>query len=534
MGIPSYFSQLVKKYKGILKPTRDSWLKVHNLYLDSNSIIYDATREIKYTGDNDIFQVKLIELVCQKIKGYIETLEPNFALVAFDGVAPVAKLEQQRNRRYKSWLEQEINHQLEGKISEAWCTASITPGTSFMKQLGKGIIDYFKNYEECDVIVSTSDEAGEGEHKIFAHIRENSSTYKSKTHVIYGLDADLIMLTLNHLHISENMYLFRETPQFIKSIDRNLNPNELYCIDIPELHYSIVQELTNSAVRKKDARRVNDYILLCFLLGNDFMPHFPSLNIRNMGIDHIMEAYRSTLGTLDTAYLSKDNCISWGNLKKIVTYLADKEDQLLEEEYTIRARQCTRAKIPRRDQKRFDRFQLLPIIDRREELYIAPQPHQKTWKHRYYDVLFDCKYDSSRVKQICIRYLEALQWTFIYYRKGCLDWRWCYPYHYAPLLTDLVKYIPDLPFDMISKSELPPVSPLTQLCYVLPRPFHNLLPNGVDSLLSKHFDMAYRTDWEMQWCFCKYFWESHAKMTKIDVNELEKLIHKFLKANKAN
>ena len=116
--------------------------------------------------------------------------------------------------------------------------------------------------------------------------------------------------------------------------------------------------------------------------------------------------------------------------------------------------------------------------------------------------------------------MEALQWTFMYYRKGCLDWRWHYPYHYAPLLTDLVKYIPDLPFEMISRSEKPPVTPLTQLCYVLPKPYHHLLPKKLSEQINVEFPSGYQINWIIQWCFCKYFWESHAKMSKIDVDKL--------------
>ena len=68
---------------------------------------------------------------------------------------------------------------------------------------------------------------GEGEHKIYEYIRTNSEYHKDSTTVIYGLDADLIMLTLNHLKYCNNMFLFRETPHFISHIDniqhRNFN-----------------------------------------------------------------------------------------------------------------------------------------------------------------------------------------------------------------------------------------------------------------------------------------------------------------------
>lgn len=60
-------------------------------------------------------------------------------------------------------------------------------------------------------IVSSSMETGEGEHKIFEYIRKYPECHNSPdtTTLIYGLDADLIMLTLNHLHITnnKNMYL---------------------------------------------------------------------------------------------------------------------------------------------------------------------------------------------------------------------------------------------------------------------------------------------------------------------------------------
>ena len=80
----------------------------NNLYLDSNSIIYDelsvySSKEVNIKVGNEIFEKKLINNVCIKLEYYINELRPNKRIfVRFDGVAPVAKLEQQRNRRYKS------------------------------------------------------------------------------------------------------------------------------------------------------------------------------------------------------------------------------------------------------------------------------------------------------------------------------------------------------------------------------------------------------------------------------------------------
>ena len=134
------------------------------------------------------------------------------------------------------------------KLSDpSWSTASITPGTNFMKQLNKEITSHFSNKKNNrnyspQIIVSTSDEPGEGEHKIFSYIR-NHSDHKSQTTVIYGLDADLIMLSINHYPLCKEIYLFRETPEFIKSIDSNLEPNHNYLFNIEQLTNNIVLDM---------------------------------------------------------------------------------------------------------------------------------------------------------------------------------------------------------------------------------------------------------------------------------------------------
>ena len=43
-----------------------------------------------------------------------------------------------------------------------------------------------------------------------------------------------------------------------------------------------------------------DYILTSFMLGNDYMPHFPSFNIRTNAIDIILNTYKHIIKNDDT------------------------------------------------------------------------------------------------------------------------------------------------------------------------------------------------------------------------------------------
>jgi len=98
MGIPSYFSFIVKNHGNIVRKINRLNKNVDNFYLDSNSIVYDCLRalEKEYNGNDEQFEKKLIEAVCIKIDEYIKIIKPKkLVFIAFDGVAPVAKLEQQ-------------------------------------------------------------------------------------------------------------------------------------------------------------------------------------------------------------------------------------------------------------------------------------------------------------------------------------------------------------------------------------------------------------------------------------------------------
>ena len=535
MGIPSYFSYLVKNHPNIIQKFLKDILKVDNLYLDCNSIVYDVYSKIDCNSINESINLSIIKSVISKIEEYISTIQPSKTIIiAFDGVAPVAKLEQQRCRRYKSWYQNELSKQIfkKGK-DDVWNTASITPGTKFMEMLNKLVTKHFDTnvkikYNVEQIIVSGSNECGEGEHKLFDFIRSNPEKHNTETTVIYGLDADLIMLSINHLPISPNLYLFRETPHFIQSISKDLEPNCNYFLDIPELTNAIVNYMNNNRelTESQQKNKVYDYIFLCFFLGNDFLPHFPALNIRTGGVDKLLNAYKATIGETNDN-ITDGKKINWNNLRKVVQFLSNLEEEYINNEQKLRDKREHYTIPDATPEDKFKKFESIPTYEREIEKYINPS--KPYWQSRYYRILFDIKSDinGSQQKDICINYLQGLEWTMKYYSSGCPDWRWRYKYNYPPLLQDLIKYIPVFDTTFIKNNNFKPVSEIVQLCYVLPRNSLLLLPDKLYTVLMRKYDHWYKVNCEFIWAYCRYFWESHVDLVEIDIDELESFIEAY-------
>jgi 5'-3' exoribonuclease 1 len=529
MGIPSYFSYIVRNYPSIIKSVKTTNILVDYFYLDSNSIIYDIVKSNEHPFKEKI----IIDKVIQKICDYIKIISPKkLAYIAFDGVAPIAKLEQQRQRRYKSSYQCNLINNLNAKKTIEWNTCQITPGTLFMNELNRQIQSYFQNprvllsLEVDSIIVSTSVEEGEGEHKIYHYMRNLSTTIqKETTHVIYGLDADLIMLSINHLPMIPKIYLFRETPEFIKSVSNELEPNERYFMDINELadkivHLNMKKECILSSLVKYD------YIFICFFLGNDFMPHFPSMNIRTGGIDKLLNAY-----TQKNIHLTDGKNIDWDNLFTMLSLLSKREQQMFVDEMRLRDKKEMYCKNIPEDtvENKWRKIDNIPTYERDVEKYIDPK--REGWQKRYYHALFQIKSKdmNTAIPDIVLNYLEGLEWTMKYYMGDCVDWTWRYRYSYPPLLEDLVKYgkgcIPKIQFKQNTKA----VSSLVQLCYVMPHSGLEYIPSQIKhQLLTKHREL-YPDECEFIWAFCRYFWESHAQLPEIPMELIEKIVVQYKK-----
>ena len=86
MGIPSYFSYIVKNHGSIIRKISALKNPVNNLYLDSNSIIYDVYRNIPVEGLSKVdYELKIYEAISNKISEYIEKVKPQDNIfIAFD------------------------------------------------------------------------------------------------------------------------------------------------------------------------------------------------------------------------------------------------------------------------------------------------------------------------------------------------------------------------------------------------------------------------------------------------------------------
>jgi 5'-3' exoribonuclease 2 len=266
---------------------------------------------------------------------------------------------------------------------------------------------------------------------------------------------------------------------------------------------------------------------MCFLLGNDFLPHFPSLNIRTHGNTTILETYKRVIGTrVDRRFIGiETGNIQWRWVKVFLTELAKEEPRSILAEYESRHKMEKRFYPTTKKEERETAFDNIPTIYRAEEHYINPK--EPGWESRYYRVAFHLEGELAKpfVESVCTNYLEGLEWVFRYYTEGCPHWRWKYAFHYPPLFRDLVAHVPDFETTFIDerKGINKPFHPYTQLCYVIPKWNHEkVLPKKALKCASK-YDYLYvgLNELKFQWMFCRYFWESHAILPEMTLYLLE-------------
>ncbi|KAF8820042.1 hypothetical protein IE077_003648 [Cardiosporidium cionae] len=352
MGVPSFYRWLCQRYPLIVKDANDQdeegeagtyppipkGEELDNLYLDMNGIIHPCTHPSE--GDIPQSEDQMFASIVQYIDRIMAIVRPRKLLyLAIDGVAPRAKMNQQRTRRFKTVREAKIAEdcyeELKNKFIEVkkaypkrtvrWDSNVITPGTPFMQRLALALKSYVLHRQstsplwlDIQVIFSDANIPGEGEHKIMQFIRSQRSlpNYNCNIrHVLYGADADLIMLGLaTH---EPYFYILRE-------------------IVIPKqnLKCSLCDKERLALKFQFDAERyIDDFVFMCFFCGNDFLPHLPSLSVHLGSIDVLMIVYKKILPDLDD-YLTKEGELIFSTTSLFISKIA-----LLEKPHFIQENQ---------------------------------------------------------------------------------------------------------------------------------------------------------------------------------------------------
>ena len=523
MGVPGFFAWLLKNntHNNIVLNNLEN---INCLYFDANCLFHPKCFDIlklHHTENNiDKLEKLMMDRIIKYITYIINYVNPSDLIyIAVDGVAPIAKINQQRKRRYKSVIDKQYQTELNKKYNiiknDVWSNIVITPGTNFMIKLDLEINKFIKTFQKDNnikIIYSSYKESGEGEHKIMRHIKVNSNNNninnnlkKNLNHVIYGLDADLIFLAMSY-EKSDNIYLLREL-NHIKNISQPITEevNEKLCyVSIKNTKDTYNEIIKHKLEENLDIMEINlneyefskDFIILCFLLGNDFIPHIPSLNIRNNGINHLIDAY-IYMFTFTKSYIFNNNSIDFSNLILILSYLKDIESEYFEidlPKYKQKFRHKRFIKSNTSTNEDYDRelWEHDNLINNEINDYIKLGNGEKSeYKFRYYEHTFHSRINQSKfIDKICHNYLMMIQWiTKYYFEIDMPSWRYFYQFDEAPFVSDIYEYLNNhisdgKHFESITFEK--PIEIETQLLSVIP-------PQYYKNIFSKNIENEYKS-----------------------------------------
>jgi 5'-3' exonuclease len=359
MGIPFYFVSLLKSHKNITKPVKQR-LDVDVLGVDFNCLIH------RYLKDEDPVQsvVAAFEHIVTEI------CRPKHLLIAMDGVVPYAKIVQQRYRRMRA-----------STTTSIFDRNQISPGTPYMKELEHALSLKFPH-----ATMSSTAEEGEGEHKLFHMIRKLPEGERRNV-CIYGLDADLILICLQHSGVSTMMSLLRESGEF----------------NDPKLETAEFSTLLIQSLKRELPIQIDQYIalsILCF--GNDFMPNLGMFSLREGGYERALQVYEKA-GNPDLLTFEGRDCF--------LDFAERSEMTTLKERINLRRRPEEKALFGK-DGSQFERMYRLHILDGVEDIQPVVQAFWITF-----------------------------HWTLHYFRTNeVLNWEWVYPYTEAPLIQHILKF----------------------------------------------------------------------------------------------
>ncbi len=579
MGVPSLFAWWVEHYaKTVLLSNVQKVGRRRVLYLDFNGLIHPAVRSDTLKTD------QMFDAVTVYLTRVFNYVKPDEMYIAIDGVAPAAKMKQQQDRRYKSAKEAKVMHEIAVKYNqpvrgEEVDFNMISPGTKFMYDLQRHLETFLTNqcrpdggeWQGLKVSLNGSANPGEGEHKIMSEIRFRKQQGFNEQVLIYGLDADLIFLSLIN---APHAYLVRENVQF-KNRDRtdffDTEKFPFIYMDISALKNIIIDTLNprsnmdkltqmgfkNDIIDEQDIdslclnhtwyhdtpaehqRILLDYAYICFFLGNDFLPHLPCLKIRNGSLNEILIIYKKVAWVTGGYLVTPDGkAVNTRFLSEFLAEIAFIEEELMQQlsdrRYKdIRTFQFKLKNLPPM-QADIERFRY--IEDQYED---HVKPRSPGWNIQYYQhfhgIPFHHKKDFGRqVDLMCEAYLKGTIWTLHYYQGFSCSWEWLYPYHAGPTATDLANYQPRSAHMETDRNPNPggdnkPASPYVQLMSVLPPDSAGLLPKCLGYYMTSRnspIHYMYPVKISLQMIGHKWYHECKARTPHIDRRLLEEITQK--------
>lgn len=546
MGVPGYFGRhILPKYAEAIKNNLPNSGEefIEAIEFDMGGVMhscaavvwsygdyYNATRTKYVTktlaqkGGQSILIGEFCATVCQRLKtlveAFIEEVNPKYKrilnlVITMDGVAPFAKILQQRTRRYRAAMP---NYENSSKVTvkpsfgkkkkvpppSGWDTSSITPGTDFMDTFDRYIRDWIlqpeiKKLVQNKIIFSSYRTRGEGEHKpflyreqkLYSSISEESRETTDRGIILsYGLDADIILLNL--LHREKNVYIVREKE--VKRYEKQQDVGNAFhgsIIDLDILRDGIVSDMT--FIDKIKISRltenvyysvIRDYVLMTFFLGNDFLPRILCFMDLDVSLNKFMELYSlyvfNTIKddtnneitlikkdkkniTSDNGFLSRDDGgINWKTLLIMMRKMRDLEPEYLIEIYKKQKKEQGQGKNEVEGSNALGKSikgeYTIDMDDFRNWWYtLALRPKTKVMRQflKLHNISFSSEADVDKMGNT---FFTGLQWVLLYYTKGTLSVNrfWSYSYTQSPTMGDIY----DMCKKMVKNRKTIHISPL--------------------------------------------------------------------------
>jgi len=507
MGVKHFFIHLKNNHANSMKTIRrddkSAEIDVDILAIDMNGIFHTVAQQVYEYGNfkphhkrllgkkRKIHPTRFFAKVCESIEYYRRLVNPKKKLLlCVDGIAGISKLTQQRGRRFvsvKNAKDEDIN-------LEKFNPNAISTGTKLMHDLNQYIhwfiqtqISMNPEYQGLEVIFSNDKVFGEGEHKIINYMRKNKELGESIA--IHGMDADLIFLSL--ALPTEKVYIVR---------DDSYRYNEIHILDISNIRQELTERLTENVPQNK--RTIIDFVLMCYVVGNDFLPAVPGIEILQGGIDAMISIYIENLedhGHLTSTYKNTTN-INKKSFKEFIKSLASIEEEMIDE------------KLQKKHM--FFEDELVNNCSYMTKDNVLKMDMEK-YKNAYYKKKFP---ENTSIKDICFEYFKGLNWVITYYTFGNPSWEWVYPYDYSPFMSDLVTYFDEYKHQKFVLGE--PVEPFEQLLMVLPERSKDLLPVCLQDV-SQTIPEYFPEDFEVDISGKRRQWEGIVRLPRIDIDKFK-------------